>query len=551
MPFRRQDRRGGPPAILYTGLELFNPFFCSWESTSFSVVNGRIDSVGADSAPISIDLHGARVVPGLIDAHVHIESSLLTPQEYGRAVLSHGVTTIIADPHEIANVLGMEGIQYMLDQAEDTPLDIFFMLPSSVPASPQDLGGARIETEDLRTLQDHPKVLGLGEVMDIKAVLSGDPILQQKLSLMTLVDGHAPLLRGYDLDRYIAAGIQSDHECTDAREAQEKVQKGMYVMIREGSTERNLLDLIRSVTSCSISRWSFATDDRHADLLTQMGSIDDCIRKAVEGGLELELALRMATLSPCDRFCLWDRGAIAPGRIADFCILDTGATFRVKKTFKQGREMTDLPYQTPTVRVHPFQAQLPDPRELRIEEQGMARVIGVQEGQILTDTLCREVEGHLLPDLERDLLKVVVCSRYREGRYSIGLVHGMGLTEGAIASSVAHDSHNLVAVGVEDTAILTALSEVTQTNGGLTLVGEDTILSLPLVCAGLMSADSYPAVARRLNALEERAGALGAIPHPFMVLSFLTLTVIPSLRITERGLYDVSAGTLVPLFVPT
>jgi adenine deaminase len=212
--------------------------------------------------------------------------------------------------------------------------------------------------------------------------------------------------------------------------------------------------------------------------------------------------------------------------------------------------VTDLPYYTPSVRVHHFQAQLPDPRELRIEEQGTARVIGVQEGQILTDSLYREVEGHLLPDLERDLLKVVVCSRYRQGRYSVGLVHGMGLTGGAIASSVAHDSHNLVAVGVEDAAILTALSEVSRTNGGLALAGEDTILSLPLVCAGLMSADSYPAVAGRLNTLEERAGALGAIPHPFMVLSFLTLTVIPSLRITECGLYDVPAGRVVPLFVP-
>ncbi|MDD1664479.1 MAG: adenine deaminase [Methanomicrobiales archaeon] len=540
---------GNEPAdIVFSGCTLFNPLNCSWEETSFAVTSGVIAGTGDYRGVEVHDLHGARVVPGLIDSHVHIESSLLVPAEFARAVLPHGTTTVIADPHEIANVAGLGGIEYILEEASRSPLEILLMLPSCVPATPDDPGGATITASDLHPFIGRSGVLGLGEMMNVPGVLAGDSEVMQKISLCRIRDGHAPGLSGKPLNAYILSGLQSDHECTDLGEAREKLRKGMYIMIREGSTEKNLRDLLPLVTPCSVGRCSFATDDRHADLLVKAGHIDDCIRRAVELGLDPDLAIRMATLSPCERFGLEDRGAIAPGRIADFCILAEGKEFRVRRTYKRGVPVGEIPYRKPGVLRTPFSCSIPDPASLRIQGSGEARVIGLVSGQIATRNLNYPVRADEIPDTGRDILKIVACDRYGRGRIGVGLVHGFGLASGAIASSVSHDAHNILALGASDREIIRAIREVAALDGGMIAVSGEKATVLPLECAGLMSADPYEKVAGRLTELDEEVVSLGGREHSFMYLSFLALPVIPELRITTRGLFDSVAFRHVDLF---
>ncbi len=455
---------------------------------------------------------------------------------------------MIADPHEIANVCGAPGIEYMLAEGAQTPLDILVMLPSCVPATPFDLGGARLAAADLARFRGREGVVGLAEVMNVPGVLAGDEDLRAKMDLFPVIDGHAPLLSGKDLNAYIYAGVQSDHECTALAEAREKLLRGMYVMIREGSTEQNLADLLPLVDACTAPRCCFATDDRHVDMLAGKGHIDDCVRRAVACGLEVELALRMATLSAAERFGLHDRGALAPGRLADFCIVDDPDRFRVLRTFKRGIEVADAGYRPPACPAAPLHARVPAPRDIRIAGRGEARVIGIVPGQIVTRDLRCPVDAADIPDTDRDILKVVVTDRYRGGGSGVGLVHGLGLREGALAGSVSHDSHNIVAVGVADADIVRAIGEVVRLGGGLAVVSGNEVTALPLECAGLMSALPYDEVARSLAALEEHARRLGAVENPFMYLSFLALTVIPATRVTERGVFDVTAFKDVPLF---
>ncbi len=540
---------GSEPAdIVFSGCTLFNPLDCSWEETSFAVTSGVIAGTGDYRGVEVHDLHGARVVPGLIDSHVHIESSLLVPAEFARAVLPHGTTTVIADPHEIANVAGLGGIEYILEEASRSPLEILLMLPSCVPATPDDPGGATITASDLHPFIGRSGVLGLGEMMNVPGVLAGDSEVMQKISLCRIRDGHAPGLSGKPLNAYILSGLQSDHECTDLGEAREKLRKGMYIMIREGSTEKNLRDLLPLVTPCSVGRCSFATDDRHADLLVKAGHIDDCIRRAVELGLDPDLAIRMATLSPCERFGLEDRGAIAPGRIADFCILAEGKEFRVRRTYKRGVPVGEIPYRKPGVLRTPFSCSIPDPASLRIQGSGEARVIGLVSGQIATRNLNYPVRADEIPDTGRDILKIVACDRYGRGRIGVGLVHGFGLASGAIASSVSHDAHNILALGASDREIIRAIREVAALDGGMIAVSGEKAAVLPLECAGLMSADPYEKVAARLTELDEEVVSLGGREYSFMYLSFLALPVIPELRITPRGLFDSVAFRHVDLF---
>jgi adenine deaminase len=540
---------GNEPAdIVFSGCTLFNPLDCSWEETSFAVSGGVIAGTGDYRGVKVHDLHGARVVPGLIDSHVHIESSLLVPAEFARAVLPHGTTTVIADPHEIANVAGLRGIEYILEEASRSPLEILLMLPSCVPATPDDPGGAIVSAQDLLPFIGRRGVLGLGEMMNVPGVLSGDGEVKGKLSLCRIRDGHAPGLSGKPLNAYIISGLQSDHECTTLAEAREKLRKGMFIMIREGSTEKNLRDLLPLVTPCSVGRCSLATDDRHADLLVKAGHIDDCIRKAGELGLDPDLAIRMATLSPCERFGLEDRGAIAPGRIADFCILAEGKEFRVRRTYKRGVPVGENPYRKPGVLRTPFSCSIPDPASLRIRGSGEARVIGLVSGQIATRNLNYPVRADEIPDTGRDILKIVACDRYGRGRIGVGLVHGFGLVSGAIASSVSHDAHNILALGASDREIIRAIGEVARLDGGMIAVSGEKAAVLPLECAGLMSADPYEAVAARLTELDEEVVSLGGREHSFMYLSFLALPVIPELRITPRGLFDSVAFRHVDLF---
>jgi adenine deaminase len=538
-----------PADTVFSGGTLFNPFDCTWEEASFAVTGGIIAGVGGYTGEREVDLRGARVVPGLIDAHVHLESSLLVPAEFARAVLPHGTTTVIADPHEIANVAGVRGIEYLVREASSSPLEIFFMLPSCVPSTPEDTGGASLSASDLEPLMGRKGILGLGEVMDVPGVLSGDEGVKRKLSLCRIRDGHAPGLSGKPLNAYILSGLESDHECTTLGEAREKLRRGMFIMIREGSTERNLGGLIPLVTPCTAGRCSFATDDRHADLLAGAGHIDDCIRRAVDLGLDPDLALRMATLSPCERFGLADRGAIAPGRIADFCVLEGGRKFRVRRTYKRGAAVGETPYRRTEVLRTPFRCTAPDPVSLRIHGSGEARVIGLIPGQIATRELRYTVHGDEIPDTGRDILKIVACDRYGRGRTGMGLVHGFGLGSGAIASSVSHDAHNILAAGASDREIIRAIRKVAARDGGMVAVSGERTVTLPLECAGLMSAEPYEEVTARLAGLDGMVASLGGIPGSFMHLSFLALPVVPELRITPRGLFDAAAFRHVDLFV--
>ncbi len=553
MPDRRRRiidaARGLVPADrVFSNATLFNPFSCTWEQASLAVTDGIVVGIGDYRGITDHDLHGAQIVPGLIDAHVHIESSLLTPKEYTRLVATHGTTTVIADPHEIANVAGVAGIEFMMREARDTPIDILFMLPSCVPATPQDVGGAVLTASDLAGFIGSAGVLGIGEVMNVTGVLAQDQEILEKIALAPLVDGHAPLLSGADLNAYTLSGMQSDHECTRREEAEEKLRRGMYIFLREGSTERNIRDLAGIVTPFTAPRCCFATDDCHADMLAADGHIDNCVRTAIAAGLEPEIALRMATLSAAERFRLFDRGALAPGRLADFCVIDDCRTFSVKATFKRGVAIGSLPPRPAAWTSHPFACTAPDRDTVRISGSGIARVIGIVPHQIITESLQFDLDAQKIPDLDRDILKVVVCNRYGTGACGIGLVHGFCFSCGAIASSVAHDAHNLIAVGTSDAEILRAITDVIRMQGGMAAVAGKERVSLPLDCGGLMSTLPYPDVVQRLAALHAVTRRWGGIEDPFMNLSFLSLTVIPSLRITDRGLFDVAKFSDVPLF---
>ena len=538
-----------PADAVFRNAVIFNPFTCTWEEESLAVKDGLVLGTGEYTGKKVYDLAGMHVVPGLIDAHVHIESSLLLPREYARLVASHGTSTVIADPHEIANVLGAPGLEFMLAEREGAAADILYMLPSCVPATPLDVGGAVLEAGDLAPFAGREGVIGLGEVMNVPGVLSGDPAIGEKLALFPLRDGHAPLLSGRELNAYLLAGLQSDHECTTLAEAEEKLRAGMYIFIREGSTERNIRDLIPLVTPATVSRCCFATDDCHADLLAGEGHIDRCIRKAVSCGLAPELAIRMATLSAAERFGLADRGALVPGRRADFCTVDNPYRFNVHQVFRSGIPSVEGAFRVPPGPPTRFQCRLPSPHELAIGERGTARVIGLIPRQILTESLTRTVSGSDLPDLTGDILKVVVCNRYGRRGMGLGLVHGFGFECGAIAGSISHDAHNVVAVGTSDGEILSAIGEVIRSGGAMAAVIGQERAVLPLACAGLMSTLPYPIVAGRLEEMAGVTGRMGGIKDPFMYLSFLALTVIPALRITDRGIFDTGLFRDVPLFI--
>jgi adenine deaminase len=542
--------RGLVPAdVVCKNAQIFNPFTCSFETGTLAITDGIVLGIGDYTGKTEYDFTGLYIIPGLIDAHVHIESSLLTPREYARLVALHGTTTVVADPHEIANVAGTAGLEFMLADREGAAADIRYLLPSCVPATPTETGGAILDAADLRPFIGREGVLGLAEMMNVPGVLAGDSGIREKLALSTIRDGHAPLLTGKDLNAYILAGLQSDHECTSLAEAKEKLERGMYIFIREGSTERNIAALIPVVSPATASRCCFATDDCHVDLLAESGHIDRCIRKAVECGLSPELAIRVATLSPAERFGLSDRGALVPGRRADFCVIDDPRRFTVKKVFRGGREVTATKPAASEVPPESFHCTTPSAQSIRITGSGTVRVIGLVPHQIITEPLEYTIDAQTVPDIGRDILKVVVVNRYRPGPCGVGLVHGFGFSGGAIASSVSHDTHNIVAVGTSDPEILWAIDEVIKARGAMVAVRGNTRTILPLDCAGLMSTLPYPQVAARLAELGRTTGLMGGISDPFMYLSFLALTVIPSLHITDRGLFDGVAFRDVPLFI--
>ncbi|MBP2132293.1 adenine deaminase [Methanomicrobium sp. W14] len=533
---------------VFFNAKVFSPYTCRWKKTSFAVKNGIVLGEGNYTGKCETDLEGSKVLPGLSDAHVHIESSLLTPREYGRLVLKKGTTTVFADPHEIANVAGVKGIKYMISESRNTPLDIFHTAPSCVPATNLDMGGASVTSSDLLTFSESENIAGLGEMMNYPGVLSGDDEVYKKLRIFDVVDGHCPLLSGKELNAYIMQGISSDHECTSAKEAGEKLEKGMYIMLREGSTEKNLKDLVSVVTPYNVSKCMFATDDRHADTLIRDGHIDDCIRKAISCGLKPELAYRMATLSPAERFGLTDRGALSPGRIADFCIIDDSDEFSVLETYKSGRQVKDTGYKEPETIDYKFKVPENIPLDIPQKTMAKAHIAGIIKGQILTENILKEIKPDEIPDFRNDILKCVVCDRYRGIKSGLGLVHGFKMKKGAIASSVSHDSHNIISVGAFDEDILASVNLLKKSGGGMSVYVDEKGFILPLECGGIMSYKSYDEVNEDITKLKEILKSTGCIKNPFMYLSFLSLTVIPEIRITERGVFDVSGFRDIPLF---
>lgn len=561
--------RGDQPAdLVLRNLRLVDVFTETSSPGEIAVCGTRIAGVGRGyGGKEEVDLEGRWVCPGLIDAHLHIESSLVRPREYGRAAAVRGVTTVIANPHEIANVFGVEGVRYMIRDGERGPCDILLTVPSSVPASPLATSGAALSLDDLVLLREDSGVVGLGEVMDFGGVIAGKEHLLRELALFRgrVVDGHCPGLAGQELAAYVAAGIRSDHECTTAQEARAKLQCGMRIFLREGSAARNLRDLLPALTPAVERRLSFCTDDLSPGDLLHTGSIDHLVRLAVKAGVPPMLAIRMATLNPAEHFRLEDRGRIVPGCRCDLVVVDNPLDFRPFQVYQAGRlvaqggELTEKQGDPREVdepeRLRRSVAVDWRQVDLTVPAKGeRIRVIGLVPDQLVTRHLilpARIENSHAVADPQRDLLKLAVIERHRaSGRVGLGFVQGMGLRQGALAGTVAHDHHNLVAIGADDRSMLTAAKAVAEANGGLAAaVGQQVLCLLPLPIAGLMSDLSIEEVARRVAELEVAAGSLGTrLGNPFMTLSFLALEVIPDLKLTDRGLVDVQKMQLVPLF---
>ena len=555
--------RGEAPAdLLLTHARIVNTFSGEIEEADVVISQGLIAGVGSyQNGREIIDLNGKYLSPGLIDGHIHLESSYLNPAEYAKAVVPRGVLAVITDFHEIANVCGMAGIQYILKSARDLPLDIFGMAPSCVPATHLETAGATLDAEDLRSIMGLENIIGLGEVMNFPGVMFGDPHVWAKIDLFQgrIVDGHAPGLIGNNLNAYLTAGISSDHECTTVDEAREKLRRGMHIMIREGSSEKNLDTLLPLVTDQTYKRCFFVVDDRSCADLLRDGDIDAVIRKAIRKGLDPVRAIQMATINTAEYFRLSRVGAVAPGYRANLVVLDDLSTIEASMVFYDGQlvasggqltgpvtPVTDEQLNH-TINIKPFSME-----ELRLPaRQQTALIIDVIPDQIITkksEAVVAVEEGFIQPDIKSDILKLVVVERHRAtGNIGVGLVRGFGLKRGAIASSVAHDSHNLIAVGTNDRDLFVAIKELERIQGGLAIVADGTILStLPLPIAGLLSEEPLATVVQRLDELESISADLGCtLAAPFATLSFLALPVIPELRLTDLGLVDVASFTLV------
>ncbi len=486
------------------------------------------------------------ILPGFIDAHIHIESSMLTPSRFAEAVVPHGTTSVVSDPHEIANVMGLDGIRYMMDDAASVPLRVFFTAPSCVPATPFETSGAILGTYEIEKLLKNDEIVALGEMMNFPGVLGDDPVVMGKIQIAKKhkkpIDGHSPLLSGDDLCKYIGAGISTDHECTTKEEALEKKRLGMKIMLREGSSAKNLEDLIAAGCDFIVS------DDKHpGDLL--IGHVDQMLKKAVEFGLDPIEAVKMVTVNPATHYDL-NTGSIAPGRAADFVFVDGLENFNVKKVFiggnlvaEEGKALFSVkPLELETT----FRLSKKKPSDFEIfsqKKKEKVRVIDVIEGQLLTErseAVLSVVDGKIKPDVENDILKIAVVERYGHNRMANAFVRGFELQKGAIASSVAHDSHNIIVVGTNSKDMADAVNILAENNGGLVAASTGNYYSLKLPIAGLMSTKKAEEVSSELELLHEMVREMGCkLDSPFMMMSFMALLVIPKLKISDMGLFDV------------
>jgi adenine deaminase len=563
------------PDFVVKEAHIFDSFTGFFRVSDLAVKDGRVAGIGSYDSSMTIDGKNHYLLPGFVDGHVHMESSFCCPGEFARCLNSHGVTTVIADPHEIANVAGIEGIKYFLRATENVPADIYFMLPSCVPATPLETGGATLAAGDLAQFVSHPRVLGLGEMMNYPGVLSLDPEVMKKLELANnqklpggkrfFLDGHAPGLIGRELTAYAASGISSDHEATKGGELSEKLSSGLFMLLREGSAAKNLLNLLPAVTSFSSRFCGLATDDRHAIDLKVDGSVNHLVRIALGTGLiGLPELINMATLNAARHYGLPGVGALAPGYKADFALYSDLWSFRPVMVWKDGVKTSErgkslIPELGPgDWRNLGDTVKLGDIREedlkARAGSDAMARVIGMREQEIITDDLTLElpVRGdELLADPERNISKFAVFDRYRGDRKpAVGFLRGLGLRRGALASTVSHDSHNLVVAGASDKDMLVAAKRAAELRGGLVAVLDRKVLGeLPLPVGGIMSVLSLDDTASRLTTLRDCLPALGFQEgaDPFMSLAFMSLPVIPHLKLTSRGLVDVNSASLVSL----
>ncbi len=555
--------RGDAPAdLLLKNAKIINTFVGIIEEGNVAIYDDRIAGIGNyQKAKKAIDLDGSYLAPGLIDGHTHIESSMLHPAQYAQAVVPRGTSVLVTDLHEITNVSGLEGIKFVMNWAQKLPLDMFFMAPSCVPATHMETSGAEIKAQDIKKLLKMKNVIGLGEMMNFPGVISGDKQVLSKITAAQgkIIDGHAPAVTNKRLNAYLAAGIQSDHESTTTEEGREKLRRGMYLMIREGSSEKNLNALLPLVNTKTFKRCFFVVDDRSCSDLLREGDIDAVVRKAIQSGLEPVRAIQLATINTAEYFKLYNRGGIAPGYIANLITITNLPKLEIDMVFYKGdlvarggsyllpppkvstKELTD------TVRIKPFGIEA-----LKLTARGESLpVIEIIPGQIVTKKRIEQVkvkDGAIMPDLEEDILKLVVVERHKaSGNIGVGLVKGFGLKRGALASSIAHDSHNIVAVGTNDHDIFTAVKEIEKLQGGLVVCVDGKILaSLPLPVAGLLSPEPLEAVVKKFEKLEKTASGLGNIPPtPFALLSFVALPVIPELRLTDMGLVDVLEFKLI------
>lgn len=523
-----------------------NEFLCG----DIAVANGLIAGVGKYDGKTEIDVSGKLVLPGFIDAHIHLESSMVTPAEFAKAVVAHGTTTVITDPHEITNVMGIDGVEYMIQASQNLPIDVHFMMPSCVPATEIDESGAELDCKDIDLYLDNKKVLGLAEMMNYVGVINGDKNVLSKIVTSQAhhkkIDGHAPELSGNDLNAYIAAGVYSDHECSTFENALEKLRKGQFIMIREGTAAHNLKALMPLLTQQYYSRCMFATDDKHPSDLLYGGHIDYIVKQALKNGADPIVALKTATHHAARYFLLNNKGAIASGYLADIVVVDNLEDFNVETVFKRGKLVFDgevKDFSAPTVDeklaekcYDTFHLDSVTPSSFKVD--GKLGLIGLVGGELLTRNLGTADKI----DVENDILKIACIERHKGTNHiGVGYVKGYSLKSGAVATSVAHDSHNIITVGCNDDDIAVAVNAINDSKGGIAVVENGKIKALlELPIAGLMSDEPLTTVNEKLENAKSSAYELGADKSidPFMTLSFLSLPVIPSLRITTKGVFD-------------
>ena len=547
-----------PADLVLKNATFVNVFSNELSTMDIAVAEGLIVGMGSYQGRSEVDCTGKIVLPGFLDAHIHLESSLVSPTEFVKAVLPHGTTTVVTDPHEIANVMGTDGIEYMLQATEDLPVDVRFMLPSCVPATPLDESGAILDYRAIDSFYDHPRVQGLAEMMNFVGAINGDEQTVEKIVAAQAhhkkIDGHAPDLQGNDLNAYIAAGVYSDHECHDVKDAIAKLERGQFIMIREGTAARNLEALMPLLTGKYADRCMFCTDDKHPNDLLEKGHIDYIVKKAISLGADPITAVKVACHNAARYFLLNNRGGISPGYLADFVIIDNFQDFNIEQVYKKGVLMVDHGeiQDFPSPEIEPYLVERAHKTfhvaTLTAEDFAEKRprgIIGMVDGEITT------VDAGYSDriDVEYDVLKIAVVERHKNTHHiGIGYIQGYGLKSGAVATSISHDSHNIIVVGTNETDMAAAVNRVVELNGGIVVWdGGQSVAEVPLAIAGIMSDEPLVTVNEKLETAKDAAHKLGVNPgiDPFMTLSFMALPVIPSLRITTRGVFDVTTQSYV------